>query len=123
VAIGYLPVAIVQWPSHVDPRPLASILVLGTVCTAVAFVVFFALIADVGPARAVVFTYVNPAVAIVLGVIWLNEKFTIGIAVGFPLILLGSILATRRRATRADPSAATAPADPDIITPVEVAPT
>ena len=83
------------------PGPLASIIVLGTVCTAVAFVVFFALIAEVGPARAVVFTYVNPAVAVLLGVIWLNETFTVGMAVGFPLILVGCVLA------------ATAPAAPD----------
>ncbi len=95
-AIGYLPVAIIQRPTHIEARPLASILVLGSFCTAIAFVVFFALIAEVGPARAVVFTYVNPAVAIVLGVIWLNERFTVGMAVGFPLILLGCVLASRR---------------------------
>jgi drug/metabolite transporter (DMT)-like permease len=102
VAIGYLPVAIIQRPAHIESGPLASILVLGTVCTAVAFVVFFALIAEVGPARAVVFTYVNPAVAVLLGVIWLNEKFTVGMAVGFPLILAGCVLASGRRRV-ADP--------------------
>jgi drug/metabolite transporter (DMT)-like permease len=95
VAIGYLPIAIIQWPDHIDAKPLASIIVLATVCTSVAFVLFFALIADIGPARAVVFTYVNPAVAVVLGVIWLNEKFTVGI----PLILLGSVLAARTKLT------------------------
>jgi drug/metabolite transporter (DMT)-like permease len=103
VGIGYLPAAIVQRPSHVEAGPLASMVVLGTICTAVAFVIFFALIAEVGPARAVVITYVNPAVAVVLGVIWLNEKFTIGMAVGFPLILIGCVLASGRRRVPEDP--------------------
>jgi hypothetical protein len=66
------------------------------VCTAAAFVVFFALIAEVGPTRATVITYVNPAVAILLGVVVLDEKFTLGMAIGFPLVILGSILATAR---------------------------
>jgi 8-oxo-dGTP diphosphatase len=69
---------------------------LGVVCTALAFVLFFALIAEVGPARAPVITYVNPAVALVLGVLLLDEPFTLGIALGFPLVLLGSALATAR---------------------------
>src|SRR6202012_3326787 len=98
-------VAIVQWPAHTEAGPLASIVVLAIVCTALAFVVFFALIAEVGPARAVVFTYVNPAVAVLLGVIWLNEPFTAGMAVGFPLILLGCVFASRRRADPPPPPA------------------
>jgi drug/metabolite transporter (DMT)-like permease len=110
VGIGYLPVAIVQWPAHVDGGPLASIVVLALVCTALAFVVFFALIAEVGPARAVVFTYVNPAVAVLLGIIWLNEKFTVGMAVGFPLILAGCVLASRRTSRPAEPIVAELPA-------------
>jgi drug/metabolite transporter (DMT)-like permease len=96
VAIGYLPVAIIQRPHHLHAAPIAAILVLGTLCTALAFVVFFALIADIGPSRAVLITYVNPAVAVAAGVIWLSERFTVGMAVGFPLILAGSVLAARR---------------------------
>jgi drug/metabolite transporter (DMT)-like permease len=46
-----------------------SIVGLSVVCTAAAFLVFFALIAEVGPARAIVITYVNPVVAITLGVL------------------------------------------------------
>ena len=64
-------------------------------CTAVAFLLFFALIAEVGPVRATVITYVNPAVAAVLGVAILSEKFTIGMGIGFVLVLVGSVLATR----------------------------
>ena len=65
-------------------------------CTAVAFLVFFALIAEVGPTRSTVITYVNPAVAVLLGVTLLDESFTVATAVGFVLILAGSVLATRR---------------------------
>jgi drug/metabolite transporter (DMT)-like permease len=83
-------------PDHVGAKAAASVLVLAAVCTAAAFIVFLALIAEVGPTRATVFTYVNPAVAIVLGVLLLDERFTVGMAVGFPLVLVGSVLATRR---------------------------
>jgi drug/metabolite transporter (DMT)-like permease len=65
-------------------------------CTAAAFIVFFALIAEVGPARATVITYVNPAVAIVLGAMVLDEPLTMGMAIGFPLVILGSFLGTMR---------------------------
>ena len=69
---------------------------LGVLCTAAAFLVFFALIAEVGPARATVITYVNPAVAIVLGALVLNEPLTIGMVIGFPLVIAGSFLGTMR---------------------------
>ena len=66
-----------------------------------AFLVFFALIAEVGPLRAQSITYVNPAVALALGVALLGELFTVGAAVGFLLIVLGLLLATRRRSASA----------------------
>ena len=78
---------------------------LAVVCTAVAFLVFFALIAEIGPTRSTVITYVNPAVAVLLGVTLLDEDFTAATAVGFVLILAGSVLATRR-ATVATPAGA-----------------
>jgi drug/metabolite transporter (DMT)-like permease len=74
------------------------------VCTAVAFLVFFALIAEVGPTRSTVITYVNPAVAVLLGVTLLDEAFTLATAVGFVLILAGSVLATRRSPAAAVPA-------------------
>jgi drug/metabolite transporter (DMT)-like permease len=86
-----------QWP---PPAAIASVVVLGVVCTAVAFLVFFQLIDTVGPTRATVITYVNPAVAVALGVVFLDEPFTLGIVVGFVLVLLGSALATRRSRIR-----------------------
>jgi drug/metabolite transporter (DMT)-like permease len=67
----------------------------------VAFLLFFALIAEVGPVRATVITYVNPAVALALGVAVLGEAFTAATAAGFALILLGSFLATGRSAQAA----------------------
>lgn len=98
VAIGYLPYAIVRWPSGIGAEQVASVATLGIVCTALAFILFFALIAAIGPARATVITYVNPAIAVLFGVTLLGEQFTLGMAVGFPLILVGSVLAARRRA-------------------------
>jgi drug/metabolite transporter (DMT)-like permease len=95
-ALGYLPYALVDWPSSIEAKPAWSVITLGVVCTALAFVVFFALIGDIGPSRGTVFTYVNPAVAVLLGVLLLDEPFTVGIAIGFPLILVGSVLAARR---------------------------
>ena len=72
-----------------SPEVLASVAGLALVCTALAFVLFFELIVEVGPARSTVITYVNPGVAILLGVVVLGEPLTWGIVLGFPLILLG----------------------------------
>ncbi len=107
-ALVYLPIAIAQWPTVLpSTNVLAAIVILAVVCTAVAFLVFAALIAEVGPVRATVITYVNPAVAAVLGVFVLNETFTIAMAIGFGLVILGSTLATRqsRSSTASQPAA------------------
>ncbi|MBV9292679.1 MAG: EamA family transporter [Frankiales bacterium] len=100
--------AALSWPHHVGWKVASSAVALAVVCTAIAFLVFFALIAEVGPSRATVFTYVNPAVAILLGVALLGERFTLGMAVGFPLVLVGSVLATRRPPGQADDTVAVA---------------
>ncbi|MBV9094672.1 MAG: EamA family transporter [Streptosporangiaceae bacterium] len=95
-AVVYAPAAALTWPRSVpSPQVLAALAALGVVCTAAAFLVFFRLIAEVGPARATVITYVNPAVAVALGVIVLGEHLTAAIGVSFVLILGGSVLATR----------------------------
>jgi drug/metabolite transporter (DMT)-like permease len=95
-AIVYAPLAIVQRPTAALPASvLASLVGLTVVCTAVAFITFFALIAEVGPMRATVITYINPAVAVVLGVAVLGEKFGPVTAAGFAAVLGGSVLATR----------------------------
>ena len=73
---------------------MASLLVLGVICTALAYLTFFALVAEVGASRASVITYVNPAVSVLLGVTVLGESLTAAIIVGFLLIILGSWLST-----------------------------
>ena len=87
---------------------IASVVILATVCTAAAFLVFAALIDEVGPVRATVITYVNPAVAAILGVLVLNETFTVAMGIGFGLVILGSTLATRPARTRAETGAISA---------------
>lgn len=97
-AIAYMPVAATEVPTQLHLDVILSVAGLGVVCTAIAFLVFFALIAEIGPVRATVITYVNPAVAALLGVALLGERFTLGMGVGFTLVLAGSLLATGRRA-------------------------
>jgi len=96
-AVVYAPAALTHRPAHLSLEVVGAVAGLAFVCTALAFLIFFALIAEIGPARSTVITYVNPAVAVLLGVVLLGEHFTAGIAVGFPLILVGSVLATGPR--------------------------
>ncbi len=79
---------------------LGSLAELGVVCTALALALFFALIREVGPQRALVITFLNPAVAVLLGVWLLDEPFTLGLALGLPLVVAGCVLATRRNQPR-----------------------
>jgi drug/metabolite transporter (DMT)-like permease len=99
-AVVYAPFAVPQLGDavHASAQALLSVAALGVVCTALALAVFFLLIREVGPQRALVITFVNPAVAVVLGVLLLGESFTLGIALGLPLVLIGCVLATRRSA-------------------------
>jgi drug/metabolite transporter (DMT)-like permease len=97
-AILYAPFAAFSLPDELPGWKVnASVVALAVICTAVAFLVFFQLIAEVGPVRATVITYVNPAVAAVLGVSILGEHLTAGMAAGFALVLAGSVLATAAR--------------------------
>jgi len=101
-ALAYAPAGLAQMPRSLPaPNVLAAVATLGVICTALAFVVFFQLIAEVGPIRATVVTYFNPAVAVFLGVGVLGEPFTWSTATGFVLILAGSFLATRPSRARA----------------------
>jgi drug/metabolite transporter (DMT)-like permease len=95
-AVFYAPAGALTMPASLSAATIASVAVLSVVCTVVAFLLFFALIREVGPSRTTVITYVNPLVAVLLGVVLLGEPFTLGIAVGMPLILAGSVLATSR---------------------------
>nr|BFF12425.1 hypothetical protein GCM10025699_37280 [Microbacterium flavescens] len=93
VGIFYLPIGLLTQHEVPTLDSTMALIALGVVCTAVAFIVFFALIARVGPVRAPLFTYVNPVVAIILGTIILGESLTIGLLIGFPLVILGCWLA------------------------------
>jgi drug/metabolite transporter (DMT)-like permease len=104
----YAPFAPMVWPEHFPASAAWSVVGLGVLCTAAAFLAFFALIAEVGPARATVITYVNPAVAIVLGAIVLSEPVTLGMVIGFPLVIVGSVLGTSRAREDARPELAPA---------------
>ncbi len=104
----YLPFAAFSLPSKLPGWKVdASVVTLAVVCTALAFILFFKLIAETGPVRATVITYVNPAVAAVLGVTVLNERFTAGMAVGFALVLAGSVLATAPKRAYSPPGVRT----------------
>lgn len=110
-AVVYVPIAAVQWPATMpSDNALGSIAILAVVCTAAAFLAFAALIVEVGPVRATVITYVNPAVAAVLGVLVLREALTPTMVIGFVLVILGSTLATRRPAIASPVPAAAEPA-------------
>jgi len=101
----YAPFAALQRPTTMPgPDVLVSIAILAVVCTALAFVLFAALIEAIGPVRATVITYVNPAVAAVLGVVVLREPFTVAMGVGLTLVILGSTLATRRSSSEPTPA-------------------
>ena len=93
----YAPFAWVTRPVEaVSAQAWWSVGILGVLCTAAAFIVFFALIAEAGPSRTTVITFIAPAVALLLGVVVLTEPLTWGIVIGFPLVIAGSYLATRK---------------------------
>lgn len=97
VAVIYLVPGIYTWPSYTpSAKAITSVVVLGVVCTALAFFLFFTLLQRMGAVRITLITYVNPAVAVTLGIIFLNEPITIGTIIGFPLVLIGSWFATKR---------------------------
>jgi drug/metabolite transporter (DMT)-like permease len=105
-AVVYAPFAIPRLDdaTGAPARAWLAVLTLGTVCTALALALFFALIREAGPQRALVITFVNPAVAVLLGVLLLGEPVTLGLALGLPLVLAGCALATRRSPQRSRPS-------------------
>lgn len=108
-AAVYAVPAAATWPDELPPtRVLVALGALAVICTALAFIVFFALIREVGAARALVFTYVNPVVALAAGVIILDEPLTAWNVGALLLILAGCVLATRPRETRigSEPTAA-----------------
>ena len=112
-ALVYTPSAAVTWPRQLPSvQVLAALAGLGVICTAFAFIVFLELLKEVGTSRGMVFTYVNPAVAVAAGVAVLGEPFTATIAVSFALILGGCLLATAAQRDQRPAPEPAAPAGP-----------
>lgn len=106
-AILYAPAAVLTWPaSFPGTRVLLALIGLGLVCTALGFIVFFALVRAEGPGRAMVFTYFNPPIAVLAGALVLNEAITPLTIAAFVLILGGSVLATWRAKRSGQPAPA-----------------
>jgi drug/metabolite transporter (DMT)-like permease len=94
--VFWAPVAIAQWPSSISMNSALSLIALGVFSTAIAFILFFKVMAEIGPARSSLVTYLNTAIAVLLGVIILREPLTVGIIVGLPLVLIGSYWASKK---------------------------
>ncbi|GAA1789630.1 DMT family transporter [Agromyces lapidis] len=98
-AVAYVPFVLLTggvptaWPS---PPVIVSVIVLAVICSALAFLLMVGLIAEIGPVKATTITYVNPAVAIIAGVVVLGERVTVWTVVGFVLVLAGSYLVTKK---------------------------
>jgi drug/metabolite transporter (DMT)-like permease len=107
-ALILTPFVVFQLPPHSPSAPaIASLAVLGLLCSAVALVAWFTLIKEAGPGRATIVIYINPAVAVLAGALVLREHIGAASIVGMVLILAGSWLATRGRIPpRAEPAAA-----------------
>lgn len=95
-ALLLAPVTVAQWPAAIEPSAVLSVALLGLACTAIAFLCFFRLVAEVGPVRTTVVTYVNTAVAVAAGAVLLGERITVPTVVGFVAIVGGSVLVQRR---------------------------
>jgi drug/metabolite transporter (DMT)-like permease len=100
VAVVYAIPSVLALPGEIAAAPPVeswlSLVGLGVICSAIAFVAFFRLVREIGSARATLVTYMNMAVAVLLGIVLLSEPITPGILIGMPLVLIGSVLATRK---------------------------
>ncbi len=100
VAAVYAGPALTKLPAEIAAKPPVdawmAIGVLGLICSALAFIIFFSLVREIGSARATTITYVNMAVALVLGIAFLHEPITPGILIGLPMVVAGSIWASKK---------------------------
>jgi len=100
VAVVYAGPALTKLPAEIAANPpvdaWVAIGVLGLICSALAFIIFFSLVREIGSARATTITYVNMAVALILGIAFLREPITPGILIGLPMVVAGSIWASKK---------------------------
>ena len=93
----FAPFAFTHLPSQMpSSKAILATIGLGVICTALAFWVFFIVLKEIGAARASLVVYPNTAVAVVLGILLLDEQLTLAIAIGLPMVLLGSYFASRK---------------------------
>jgi drug/metabolite transporter (DMT)-like permease len=100
-ALAYVPFVLITgaWPTVLpSAEVIVAVVVLAVVCSALAFLMLIGLIGEIGPVRSTAITYLNPAVAILAGVLFLGETVTVFTMLGFALVLSGSYLVTKRRA-------------------------
>ena len=121
-ALFYVPAVPVYWPSSFSWPATASIVALAALCTAFAFTMLFMLVNEVGAARATLVAYINPAFAVLLGVLVLNEPFSWTTIAGFLLIAIGTYLATHEPRSRPDDPSTAAPAGANGIAGSSIAP-
>jgi drug/metabolite transporter (DMT)-like permease len=96
-ALILTPLAVIDWPTRTPTAgALSALVALALLCSALAFVLMAQLIGAIGASRAVVITYVNPVIALILGVVFLSERPGIGSIIGMVLILGGSRVSTVR---------------------------
>lgn len=96
-AVAFAVPAVLLWPQTMpSAQAIGAVAAMAILTTAIALTLFIALINEVGPSRMMVITYLNPLVATLLGVLILQERITIGMLLGFPIVLIGSVFATWR---------------------------
>ena len=94
-AIVLLPAAIIQWPTGpISAAAWISVAIMGVASTGIAYLLYFRLIANVGPARAISVTYLVPVFAVFWGVMFIDERVTTAMIFGCAIILIGTALAT-----------------------------
>lgn len=99
-SLFYAPIAYFTWPDNpISSHAIYSLIALGIFSTGFAFVFFFKLLYEIGAARSSLVTYLNTAFAVLLGILLLREPITLGIAIGLPVVLYGSYLASRKTET------------------------
>jgi drug/metabolite transporter (DMT)-like permease len=95
--IIFAPFALTHLPSQTpSSNAVLATIGLGVICTALAFWIFFLVLDEIGAARASLVVYPNTAVAVILGIFLLDENITLAIALGLPLVLVGSYFASRK---------------------------
>ncbi len=94
-AIVLAPLAYWLWPAQTPTGSVwLHVIALGIACTGVAYILFFRLVAHVGPTRAVSVTFLIPVFGVLWGILFLGEQLTLNMVIGCAVILLGTSLST-----------------------------